>query len=187
MTSRRVRGPAAHRATDRAAACKTLSVCYLPSRAPRRGRGGAMRTSRPTAMPHGGQRETSGGAPPCHTRWWAEMGHEGGRTAMPHEGVGCNGTRGVCTAMPHEGGAGNGAREGGAAGAHGEGATIARDGKPRIAPRYQKRTKQGACFVLERSGVVRLGYFSIFALERRSATYSLSFFPRRSWRRTSST
>ena len=34
-TSRRVRGPAAHRAADRAAACKTLSVCYLPSRAPR--------------------------------------------------------------------------------------------------------------------------------------------------------
>ena len=37
MTSRRVRGPAAHRAADRAAACKTLSVCYLPSRAPRWG------------------------------------------------------------------------------------------------------------------------------------------------------
>ena len=52
MTSRRVRGPAAHRAADRAAACKTLSVCYLPSRAPRRWRGGAMGTSRPTAKPH---------------------------------------------------------------------------------------------------------------------------------------
>ena len=37
MTSRRVRGPAAHRAADRAAACKTLSVCYLPSRALRWG------------------------------------------------------------------------------------------------------------------------------------------------------
>ena len=35
MTSRQVRSPAAHRAADRAAACKTLSVCYLPSRAPR--------------------------------------------------------------------------------------------------------------------------------------------------------
>ena len=58
MTSRRVRGPAAHRAADRAAACKTLSVCYLPSRpmpcrAPRRWRGGAMGTSRPTATGHG--------------------------------------------------------------------------------------------------------------------------------------
>ena len=38
MTSRRVRSPAAHRSVDRAAACKTLSVCYLPSRAPRRWR-----------------------------------------------------------------------------------------------------------------------------------------------------
>ena len=54
MTSRRVRGPAAHRAADRAAACKTLSVCTMPSRAPRRWRGGAMGTSRPTAMPHEG-------------------------------------------------------------------------------------------------------------------------------------
>ena len=79
-----MRGPAAHHAADRAAACKTLSVCYLPSRAPRwcataaarwghralpqrgtrgahgegaglpcraprRWRGGAMGTSRPTA------------------------------------------------------------------------------------------------------------------------------------------
>ena len=35
MTSRRVRGPAAHRVADRAATCKTLSVCYLLSRAPR--------------------------------------------------------------------------------------------------------------------------------------------------------
>ncbi len=33
--SRRVRGPAAHRDADRAATCKTLSVCYLLSRAPR--------------------------------------------------------------------------------------------------------------------------------------------------------
>ena len=49
MTSRRVRGPATHRAADRATAFKTLSVCYLPSRAPRRWRGGAMGTSRPTA------------------------------------------------------------------------------------------------------------------------------------------
>ena len=187
MTSRRVRGPAAHRATDRAAACKTLSVCYLPSRAPRRGRGGAMRTSRPTAMPHGGQRETSGGAPPCHTRWWAEMGHEGGAppchtrgwAAMGHEGCAppCR-TRGARATGHGKGRCGNGIRGG---------ATIAQDAKSRTAPRYQKRTKQGACFVLERSGVVRFGYFSIFALERRSATYSLSFFPRRSWRRTSST
>ena len=53
ITSRRVCGPAAHRAADRAAACKTLSVCYLQSRAPRRWRGGAMGTSRPTAKPHG--------------------------------------------------------------------------------------------------------------------------------------
>ena len=57
MTSRRVRGPAAHRVADRAATCKTLSVCYLPSRAPRRWRGGAMGTSRPTATgPHHGAR-----------------------------------------------------------------------------------------------------------------------------------
>ena len=55
ITSRRVCGPAAHRAADRAAACKTLSVCYLQSRAPRRWRGGAMGTSRPTATgPHHG-------------------------------------------------------------------------------------------------------------------------------------
>ena len=36
MTSRRVRGPAAHRAADRAAACKTLSVYGMPSIAPYR-------------------------------------------------------------------------------------------------------------------------------------------------------
>ena len=94
MTSRRVRGPAAHRAADRAAACKTLSVCgmlsralrwraptgggrtrgamgtsrlpakphgrgrTMPSRAPRRWRGGAMGTSRPTATgPDNGARQ----------------------------------------------------------------------------------------------------------------------------------
>ena len=34
MTSRRVRGPAAHRAADRAAACKTLSACYVSNHAP---------------------------------------------------------------------------------------------------------------------------------------------------------
>ena len=50
-TSRRVRGPAAHRAADRAAACKTLSVCYLPSRThgahgDGHGRGGASRHGR---------------------------------------------------------------------------------------------------------------------------------------------
>ena len=52
MTSRRVRGPAAHRAADRAAACKTLSVCYLPCHAPRLWRGGAMGALRPTATGH---------------------------------------------------------------------------------------------------------------------------------------
>ena len=62
-TSRRVRGPAAHRAADRAAACKTLSVCGMPSRAPRwraatgssaaarAGRPGGQ-ASRPTATGH---------------------------------------------------------------------------------------------------------------------------------------
>ena len=48
---------------------KTLSVCYLPSSAPRRWRGGAMGTSRPTAMPH----------------------EEGVRDAMPHEGCAATG------------------------------------------------------------------------------------------------
>ena len=50
QASRRVRGPAAHRAADRAAACKTLSVCYLPCRAPRRWCGGASRESRRTGI-----------------------------------------------------------------------------------------------------------------------------------------
>ena len=63
MTSRRVRGPAAHHVADRAATCKTLSVCYLPSRAPRwraaTGKGAAARAGRP-----GGQtlRSTATGA-----------------------------------------------------------------------------------------------------------------------------
>ena len=49
MISRRVRGPAAHRAADRAAACKTLSVCYLPSRPmPCRQSARAVRTQRGT-------------------------------------------------------------------------------------------------------------------------------------------
>ncbi len=40
---------------------KTLSVCYLPCHAPRRWRGGAMGTSRPTATgPHHGAREYRG-------------------------------------------------------------------------------------------------------------------------------
>ena len=55
-TSRRVRGPAAHRAADRAAACKTLSVCYFPCRAPRwrsATRGGASREARrPSIAPY---------------------------------------------------------------------------------------------------------------------------------------
>ena len=126
QASRRVRGPAAHRAADRAAACKTLSVCYLPSRAPRwraggaargcegrsraprRWRGGAMGTSRPTAKPHEGftrQRDTSVGHDEGARAWGTGGAHSGamgtsrptatgphhrtrpGRTAMGHEGA----------------------------------------------------------------------------------------------------
>ena len=72
-TSRRVRGPAAHRAADRAAACKTLSVCYLPSRA--RMRGGNRRARRAEAWARGAGR----------MEWWCEYcGCNGGRARCPH-------------------------------------------------------------------------------------------------------
>ena len=89
--SRRVRGPAAHRAADRAAACKTLSVCYLPSRAPRRWRGGAMGTSRPTAKPHEGcarQRGTTMGHGRCARQRGTTTGYgRGVRDAKPRTAV----------------------------------------------------------------------------------------------------
>ena len=83
--SRRVRGPAAHRAADRAAACKTLSVCYLPRR------GGAMGTSRPTAKPHEGcarQRGTTMGHGRCARQRGTTTGYgRGVRDAKPRTAV----------------------------------------------------------------------------------------------------
>ena len=61
-----------------AATCKTPSVCYLPSRAPRRWRGGAMGTSRPTAKPHEGYARQRG------TRGTARARDAKPRTAVAH-------------------------------------------------------------------------------------------------------
>ena len=64
QASRRVRGSAAHRAADRAAACKTLSVCYLPCRAPRQGAaarwGHRALPPRDTSVEHGGVADGNG-------------------------------------------------------------------------------------------------------------------------------
>ena len=162
--SRRVRGPAAHRAADRAAACKTLSVCYLPSRAPRRWRGGAMGTSRPTATgPHGdgtrrwgvmamgrdhGARQWRGMPSRAPRRWRGGAMGTSRPTAKPHEG--CARQRG--TTMGH----GRCARQRGTTTGYGRGV---RDAKPRtaVANRHGRGARAGGFSPLgARGGCLRL-------------------------------
>ena len=144
--SHRVRGPAVHRAADRAAACKTLSVRGMPSRAPRRG--AAARWGH-RALPQ---------------RNCMENGPRNGVRAVRTRGVngGCNGGRARCpyrAAGVMRVGNGGASREGrpptiapGARPCRGQSrgqsrgmqnSQRARDAKPRTAPMARRREPGG--------------------------------------------
>ena len=136
-SARRVRGPAAHRAADRAAACKTLSVCYLSCRVMATAHGMPSRALPPS--------RTSEGA----RQWDRTTEHAKPRTAVARRhgqwrgGASREARRPSIAPLPPSR-TGEGARQRDRTTGHGRGARAgrgkgARDAKPRTAPMARRR------------------------------------------------